>query len=263
MNRKTFTLHTNGGFTLLEVMLFLAISAALIIIAVIGLAPRLRNVRFTQSVKATETAITEKFSASASGANNRSSNFTCKSTTAFSVSVLSIAPSPAGDENVAGGSENCVVNGALVVFEQGNMVFYSIVSLREPKPGAPESCKSVTTLDNLLTCYTPRVTGKTNEPPEKQVVAFKNGVTSTSSIQMNNKPLAFGTIQNPNSTDRYQFFHLNGDLVMTSQAQLWPDNTEPAVAQPYACLKLDSRIAKIRFSADSIKPVVTYEGCTV
>ena len=65
------------GFTLLEVSLFLAVSGALGLIAFVGLGPRLRNVRFTQSIRLIESTINAQFAASQSGQNNRPANFIC------------------------------------------------------------------------------------------------------------------------------------------------------------------------------------------
>ena len=259
MNKQSFTLRSTAGFTLIEVTLFLAISAGLIVVALVGFGPRLRNVRFTQSVRATEAAISKEFSASAAGSNSRSDSFSCVRGSDAGLTVPQIS---SASSKIAGGSDQCVINGALLVFEADKMVSYPIVSLRLPASGQPSSCTSASDLETILNCYRPRVVSSDVEQPQKQEIRYQNGVSSTSSLRNDGKPLAFGSVQNPNGTEKYQFFHIDGTN-LDGQAQIWPDNTEAFVAKPYTCLSLGGRTAKISFTVVSTKPTVMFEECTV
>ena len=140
------------GFTLLEVSLFLAVSGALGLIAFVGLGPRLRNVRFTQSIRLIESTINAQFAASQSGQNNRPANFICQSS-GGGLSVSALADNPVGS------SEDCVINGKVVYFENNKMTFYSVISRRSPLPVSGVDCLTTSSLSELQRCYTPRLTG--------------------------------------------------------------------------------------------------------
>lgn len=261
MNKHRFTLQGGTGFTLLEVILFLAVSGALAVIALIGLGPRLRNVRFTQSVRTAEAAINREFYASSFGTNTRPENFECR----VAGDELEIGPSSGADPVVTGGSEACVINGVLAVFGPTGMSFYSIVSRRQPYLAAgatAEECDAPADVTTLLNCYTPRVAGGANQPPVPRTNGFQNAVTAQSSLENNGKPLAFGTIQNPNGTQKFQFFYTDAEIPFVP-TQIVSSDVKTAVLNPYACLELGGRSAKISFTSGSVKPTVTFEECSV
>jgi Tfp pilus assembly protein FimT len=252
------------GFTLLEVTLFLAISASLTIIAIAGLGPRLRNVRFTQSVRTVESAVSAEFASSVSGQNTRPDNFVCEKASNFGW----YPKISTGSATTSGSSKDCVINGALVVFRETSMSFYSIVSLRE-SVGTPSACSNMS-FEVIRDCFKARIargtipfTSSLAEPPEVRSVSYQNGVGAESSIRDDGKFLAFGSVQNPNGTDRYQFFHLDGADAGFGQPQLSATNSATSVAKPYVCLKLSGRSAKLSFSVDSTKPKVEFGECSV
>ncbi len=238
------------------------------VIALVGLGPRLRNVRFTQSVRGIESSIVSEFGSSASGQNARLDNFVCTATGGAGSYPL-IAVATPGNTTVPGGSKDCVINGVMILFRDSAFEFYSIVSLREPV-NTGVVCATASTFETVRDCYKARVARGTvpfqsvlTEPPERRVYSYQNGVKAESSIQNDGKPFAFGSIQNPNGTDRYQFFHLDGANAGFMQPQLSSSNTAGVVSKPYVCVKLAGRSAKISFSVDSTKPTVTYESCTI
>ncbi|MBP9738481.1 hypothetical protein KBD20_02205 [Candidatus Saccharibacteria bacterium] len=252
------------GYTLLEVTLFLTISAALTAAAIAGLGPRLNNVRFTQSVRGVESSITEQFSASNFGENNRPAGFTCVKASWWGVEYPSISNSAS---TATGGAKDCVINGRLIVFEPTRMLVYTVVSLRD-SVGTPAACSSIS-FEIIRDCYKPRTARGTipfqttlTEPPEKTVINYQNGLTATSSINNDGKLLAFGTVQNPNGTGRYQFFHLDGANAGYNKPDLNSANTATSVANPSVCFKMSNRTAKLSFSTTSTIPVIKFEECS-
>ena len=245
------------GFTLLEVILFLAISSGMAAIAFIGLGPRLRNVRFTQSVRAIESTVSSELTKPSSGKNERPSTHTCTANSGYP-QVTNQSPTSTG------AAEACVSNGTLLVFLNNKIRSYSIVSLRGDAT-MPDSC-SADDLQTIITCFKPTVLRGTDsgrqELPQPKDVTYGNGVLAESSI--NSQPLAFGVIQSPHSTERFQFFYTtSNDLWWTNNNRLSAVNSVASVDKPYVCFKLAGRSAKLLLSTSSPTPKVTYEACSV
>jgi len=273
-----------NGFTILEVVLFLAISSGLAVIVFLGLTPRLNNVRFTQSMRTTEAALARQFNSSIMGENTRSDDFTCVEAKNDANTNYPRIVSP-DNGNVSGkprgSSDTCVVNGKLVVFATDKMRIFSLVSFRKPHrlpDYSPSGCEnSADDLDTTLDCYKTRIArGKffsINEPPDVVEVPFTNGVTATSNIggEFNGKPLVFGYVQNPERTDKYQFFYTFGDPhAGIVNPDINPKNTPPVayntrktVPNPNVCFKLGTRTASMTFDVSSIRPKIVYNtDCT-
>ena len=245
----------NKGFTLLEVTLFLAISGALGLIAFLGLGPRLRNVRFTQSVRLIENTINAQFKSSTSGENVRPAKFTC--TTGGPFGTLSIGQPAGGATNPTGSSANCVINGKMVFFEGDKMTFYSIISRRV---GTRSDCPTASTLTDIETCYMPQLTGvDQNEPPDAVGVAYSSGVNATFPASPTNYR-GYGYIQSPNGVQHYPFFFTQTS-VQSAQKYLQGSTTTPSGSLAM-CLELSGRRATLTVAENDIKPKISFEGCT-
>ena len=243
------------GFTLLEVTLFLAISGALGLIAFLGLGPRLRNVRFTQSVRFVENTVNSQFKASTSGQNMRPVDFVCETT--GPAGALQITASPGGGP--AGSSKNCVVNGKMVFFEADKMTFYSIVSRRT---GTVGSCSIVDTLVELQTCFKPQLAGlSAGQPPLPEIVTYNSGVTAQFPVAPNTSYRGYGYIQSPNGVRQYPFFFL-GNSVNSATAQLSSAATT-ASGSLQMCLDLSNRRAQLTVAENTVNPVISLKGCTI
>lgn len=237
------------GFTLLEVTLFLAVSGALGLIAFVGLGPRLRNVRFTQSVRLVENTINNQFTASTAGQNVRPANFSC-AVVGVDLQISS------GGSNPAGSSANCVINGKMVFFEGDKMTFYSIVSRREPTSA---SCLSATQLTDVISCYTPRLTGiGSGSPPQATEATFSSGVSARFPSAPTSDYRGYGYIQSPNGVKQYPFFFT--DPAVTNN--LTTANTSVANGPLKVCLELSNRQAELAVESSTIKPTISFEGCT-
>lgn len=272
-----------NGFTLLEVVLFLAISSALAVIAFAGLTPRLNNVRFTQSVRGSEAIIAKQFTASTLGENSRSDLYSCQQgTNSFGKYYPQIVPDPSiadpRSDSVAGvargASSTCVVNGKIVLFEADKMVFFSLVSFRK-SPYPADGCEGqINDFASLVDCYKTRIArGKIlwfDEPPDRVEIKYQNGATASSDIGNGNQ-LVFGYVQNPENTDKYQFFYIFGSPlnvntnpdVNSENQPVESANTRETVSKPWVCLNLGTRKAKMSFSTNNLLPKVEYDvECT-
>lgn len=254
------------GYTLLEVTLFMAISSLLTLVAFVGLGPRLRNVRFTSAVRGLESGVQSQIIATQSGVND----VVNKCTKDGNKVVINSNPSGA-----TGTSQDCVINGTVVVFREGSVTYYPIVSLREKVTGdngAIDKCED--TDDNSfqsVLCYSPTIldsatSGVTN-------VEYSNGVkNSTGSLA------AFGYIQDPNSSSTYTFVFQNTSDYFDSTI-LTPGylnqlgtkgsaNQNERIAQLITanstadtCLTLSGRSALFQMQTGTTKPKVTFGGC--
>lgn len=256
------------GYTLLEVMLFLAISGALGLTAFIGLGPRLANARFTSSIRSLESNFTKEMQESQSGLNTKDNLSGCTS----ELSALSGLYEPFIDPNGTVGSEpgasgTCVINGNLAVFSKETVEYYSIVSLR--KKDNVDECRSITDYNSMITCYQPMVVfgfGVQTPKTRKTNYAYKVKLLQTDTLTNVtpgdiSKPIAFGYVADPNTGATYQFFHTKSDRIFPDEWRLVTANTTiDSTRNRYACFGLDSRRAKVSFNTSSIKPVVQFES---
>lgn len=101
-----------GGYTILEVMIFLVVTAALFVSAITLFNGQQERTRFTQSVRELDSAITGVYNEVASGFYPKSSDFSCA--TASGRPVLSKVG--AGNSATQGASTNCVFLGKVLQF---------------------------------------------------------------------------------------------------------------------------------------------------
>lgn len=247
------------GYTLLEVSLFLAISGFLMAIALIGLTPRLRNVRFTQSVRATESNLAKQSGDFNSGVNSRI-NTDCVPENFFGNRVkfqVGIA--------ATGAASQCVLNGRLIVFGQTSVTYYPIISIRDSN--LFENVKtclgligaSATSFDKAL-CYGPTVFNASGTAP-KQVFSYPNGVQNSKVVN------GYGFLQDPVNGQRYAFTIPVANL----QAKKIPDSFTGSVTLKNdlnatvsgiasTCLNLTPRKASITFNAADQSLKTDFDG---
>lgn len=97
-----------GGFTVIEVTIFLAITSLMLLIAFAGTGVALRNIRFTDSTRSVQGYFQKQYDDILNGVNARDSSFACKKGV--------IDPS---DSNNAGAS-SCLLLGKLLDIQPGS-----------------------------------------------------------------------------------------------------------------------------------------------
>jgi hypothetical protein len=108
---------TNSGFTVIEVTLFLAISSALVVIAIIGTGNLMTSIRFSDSMRSTHAYIQRQYDEILNGVNPRAAEAICGA-------VGTVEP----------GKSQCLLLGKLINFEvgAGSLQTYYVVSTRIP-----------------------------------------------------------------------------------------------------------------------------------
>lgn len=245
MSQQSDALSTTGGYTLLEVMLFLAISSALALIAFLGLGPRLRNVRFTDATRALQSDIVREFSSTQAGVNRRPDNFLCSYN-----STLDGPKVEAKNDVATGSSGDCIINGKLVELGQNSATYYSIISLRTPRPADPTNNCNNNDFSEITDCFKPTIQ-LSGSPTGPSVQNYKNGMQASSSLT----PVYYGYLQDPNGTNKHYFFYnsLPSTKITSSDATL--SGTKDV------CLSLSGRKAILTLSTNTLQPELKSEGC--
>ncbi len=235
------------GYTLLEVTLFMAISAALAVVAFVGLGPRLRNIRFTDSVRSLESNVTKNFAERVSGVNRRVGQASC---TPNAQGILIVG---SGTDS-AGAAERCISNGVAAIFgldDTDRVVYRNIISLRNPVSGCTEP---ENTLSRILQCHNATIV--TSGPTPDTVYSYANGLNQVSD------PTAFAFIIDPlgSTTHRLQITDTSvsgySGLIGGPNFQLQTNLQDDFMA----CFAMSSRSAQFVFSNQSLTPAVAFDG---
>lgn len=99
-----------GGFTIVEVVIFLAISALMISIAIVGVSNSISSARFTDTVRSFESFMQRQYDETLNGVNSRTGNEVCNSAGEVTEGPLS----------VPGASNNCLLLGKYLSFTKGS-----------------------------------------------------------------------------------------------------------------------------------------------
>jgi type II secretory pathway pseudopilin PulG len=192
-----------GGFTIIEVILFLAITALLLTIALIGTGGSIQAGRFTDSVRTTESHVQKQFSDVLNGVNPRASNLTCDNSG-------NVTESGSGTPV---GRTNCVLMGRLMAFTNGQSEF----TVRPVVGVAPSSFTDTSNMTDfeLIHNYNPRVVMVPSSqepikiPWEASVLGVKRSDNQTVS--------AVAILRSPRSSSMLTYaFNWNGDSNITT-----------------------------------------------
>lgn len=120
-----------AGFTLIEVMLFLAITGLLFLIGFFGTGAQIRSVRFNDSMRGLHSYLQKQYGLVSTGANPRDASSTCTSSGGLGQPpTFGSGTSVSGD--TAGDAGDCVLLGRLMKFEPNTskLTSYYIVGRR-------------------------------------------------------------------------------------------------------------------------------------
>lgn len=212
----------------MEVTLFLAISSILSLVAFVGLGPRLRNVRFTDSVRAVESDIQKNIADNQVG-ENKAGGYKCTPGGAAGFTVKSV------DGGLSGTSGDCVLNGTFIFFDQADnsIKYQQVVSLRTKKD---EHCQVEKAVD-LNTCYRTRPLDTNNE---KTAIVYQpiNGLE-----QISGGGHYIVRASDPDTGKQYTLLWDGSAFVNTLKI----------------CYGLGGRTASLNFSNSSIEPKVIFD----
>lgn len=132
------------GFTVIEVMLFLAITGVMLMVVFIGMGSQISRTRFNDGVRSTQAYFQKRYNDVATGVNYRGENLGCNATT---VTVSSSSPKKPG-------KTDCIMMGQVITFDTGSdeLVAYPVVG-SEPT-NEPQSNASI---GEIVAAYNPTV----------------------------------------------------------------------------------------------------------
>ncbi|PLS80864.1 hypothetical protein CYG49_03820, partial [Candidatus Saccharibacteria bacterium] len=126
--------RSEGGFTIIEVVIFLAITGLMLSVALVGTGSVIRNVRFTDSIRSFESYVQGQYDETLNGVNPRTGVETCNnSEVQLPVSLIGTKP---------GTSDTCLLLGKyLYLTHDSNEIKTFYVVGTEPTT-VPDSVKS-------------------------------------------------------------------------------------------------------------------------
>lgn len=237
------------GYTLLEVSLFLAISGALTLVAVVALGPRLNNVRFTSNMRGLQENVTKEF-INAEGGTSRATSGGC----IVGANEITLA----GASGEAGSRKDCVLVGKLATFTDDEVRYRSIIASIEPKAGCGED---LDTFDGVRACNVATVV----EEGESSY-SYPGGLSITSG-----EGRSVGYVRSPNSNalSRFSFSESGAaaDTIALSDTGgnlVFNQGASGAAAQEFPfCFEQGSRRAQLVFSLNSSVVALNFnEECT-
>lgn len=230
------------GYTLLEVTLFMAISSLLALTAFVGLGPRLRNVRFTDSVRSLEASVNQQFSGVSQGANARTGGVACQpSGNAIAIGSIQSNASVGGDQ------AGCVLNGVVAEFSQNQVAYRKIVSLRVPATGCSVA-ESDPLYSRITQCHAATIIASSVEQPV--VYSYSNGLQKNG----DSSDFSVGFLQDPAGTEKVLFSFQGTGQSKLPDAQIRQDVLKP-------CFELGPRQAQLVFTPPKIQPELNINEC--
>lgn len=137
-----------AGFTIVELMLFLAITGLLFLIGFWGTSFQVRNVRFTDGIRDLDSYLQGQYNLVSTGANPRALNATCiNNGTSLSFATTNTPPATAGTQ------DQCVLLGKVIKFNpgSGDVNTYYVAGRRLTDTSSPQlSGNDMTDLQNSL-----------------------------------------------------------------------------------------------------------------
>lgn len=246
MKRSHRMLGNATGFTLLEVALFLAVSAGLATIALVGLGPRFNNLRFTSAVRSLESSVNAQFLDAQQGRTKRSREISCVPSGSSGISITDSTGKSVGT------AANCVINGRVAVFTQNEnkVVYRPIVSLTAPANAG--SCNSVTGLERLKSndCYRATVLADDQETPTEYNYA--------DSLEQTSGTRAVGYVVEPESGEQFSLnFSSSGGYAGRLNSGNFTGVSAPA-SSAMICFSMQNRTATLEFNNVSVVPTVNF-----
>ena len=128
-------IHNKQGFTIIEVMLFLAISGALTVAVLVGAGASISQQRYRDSVNSLSHFLQQQYSEATIVRNDRDTNWTCNG-------ALGVVAAPVGGDSR--GATDCVVLGKYISLADKKVTVQTVVG----RAGVPSGTDDVTALQN-------------------------------------------------------------------------------------------------------------------
>jgi hypothetical protein len=170
------------GYTIIEVSLFLGISAMLLIIAIAGTGLSIRTTRFTDSTRSLHTYVQQQYDDLLNGVNSRLGQEACS------------AGAVDTGATQTPGTSNCLYMGKLIILKQGSsdITTYNIVGTEPANPDYNQAD------EQLIYSYTPTVIRNTGV--ETYTIPWLATITGSKRPVDGKAVDAFALIRSPRST---------------------------------------------------------------
>jgi len=181
--------NNQSGFTIVEVMLFLALTGLLFLIGFFGTGTQLRDTRFTDSVRSLHSFLQKQYSETAAGANGRVNGSQCTADVGNAASQPTFAATGGA---TAGSADNCVLLGKLVKFNPNSSTVnvYSVVGRRLDMTALTGT--DVTDIANSRPALSPQTA-------ESYTIQWATQFRQPSTLSADQQTLAFAFLRSPNS----------------------------------------------------------------
>lgn len=174
--------HRSEGYTIVEVSLFLGISALLLVMALVGTGLSIRTTRFTDTNRSLHAYVQQQYDDLLNGVNSRNGSQACNA----GVVDTGTSQTP--------GTSNCLIMGKLIVFQQNSsdLTIYDIIGT---EPSNPDYTKSD---EQLIYDFTPTIV--------RSVGVQTYNIPWSATISGSKRPIdgkavdAFALIRSPRST---------------------------------------------------------------
>lgn len=217
------------GFTLLEVSLFLAISGGLTLVALIGLGPRLTNVRFSSGMRGLQENVAKQISASELGNNTGTQKYNCE----IDGANLKVTPGTSA-------SSTCVFVGRLAVFKSTGVDYRSIIALR-----SAAECADPYSLEYITDCSFASVLSDVNASSQ-----YVNGISLDSDLA------GYGFVKSPDNNSVHRF--IIESPIEDNKFQL--KGAVSSLSTKDVCYKLSNRTAKLTLTTTRQEPTLEING---
>jgi type II secretory pathway pseudopilin PulG len=119
-----------SGFTIIETMLFLGLSALLLVGLISGVGSSINVQRYNDAAQTLKSTLQDQFSATTNVQNSRTDNFSCTSTGR-------VVERPAGDTaSDQRGQSGCVMIGRYITIRNAEITSYLVTAVANPSPTA-------------------------------------------------------------------------------------------------------------------------------
>lgn len=176
------SVQRSEGYTIIEVSLFLGISALLLVIALVGTGVSIRTTRFTDSTRSLHAYVQQQYDDLLNGVNSRFGNESCTS----GAIDTSTSQTP--------GTSNCLYMGRLIVFKQSShtITTYSIIGT---EPANVDYNKSD---EQLIYDFAPTIV--TNVGVDTYTIPWLATISGSKRLVDSKAVDAFALIRSPRST---------------------------------------------------------------
>ncbi len=200
------------GYTIIEVSLFLGVSALLLVMAMVGTGLSIRTTRFTDSTRSLHSYVQQQYDDLLNGVNSRVGTEACNSGTVNTGS----AQTP--------GTSNCIYMGKLLVF-QVNANIITTYDLIGTEPASVNYTKSD---EQLIHDFTPKPV--TNVGVDNFNIPWQATVSGSKRLVDNKAVNGFALIRSPRSTHIVSYAFKQPSAVGTYSLAGLIDPTVPADA---------------------------------